>query len=86
VRGYEETLADPESAVSDELHAVPGLDRASLQAQLDAVSPAFVGNASRFGALQPRVLRAWAQWEARFGIVRRPPDVARTFSAALLPR
>jgi len=86
VRGYEETLADPESAVSDELHAVPGLDRASLQAQLDAVSPAFVGNAPRFGALQPRVLRAWAQWEARFGIVRRPPDVARTFSAAFLPR
>jgi ABC-type nitrate/sulfonate/bicarbonate transport system substrate-binding protein len=85
VRGYTETLSDPESAVSDELDAVSGLDRAQLQAQLDAVSPAFVGNAPRFGALQPRVLQAWAQWEARFGIVRRLPAVARTFDARFLP-
>src|SRR5689334_15361610 len=42
VRGYQETLSDPESAVSDELQANPDLDRTQLQAQLDAVSPAFV--------------------------------------------
>ena len=28
----------------------------------------------------------WAQWEARFGIVRRPPDVARAFDAASCPK
>ena len=86
VRGYQETLDDPESAVEDELKANPDLDRATLQAQLDAVSPAFVGNAPRFGALQPRVLNAWARWEARFGIVRRPPVVAQTFDPSFLPR
>jgi ABC-type nitrate/sulfonate/bicarbonate transport system substrate-binding protein len=86
VRGYEETLEDPESAVEDEVKANHDLDRATLQAQLDAVSPAFVGNAPRFGALQPRMLNAWARWEARFGIVRRPPVVARTFDASFLPR
>ena len=85
VRGYTEVLSDPESAVEDERRAEPDLDRAQLQAQLDAVSPAFVGNAPRFGALQPRVLHAWAQWEARFGIVRRPPVVAATFDARFLP-
>jgi ABC-type nitrate/sulfonate/bicarbonate transport system substrate-binding protein len=86
VRGYQETLSDPESAVSDMLDADPALQRGPLQAQLDAVSPAFVGNAPRFGALQPRVLAAWARWEARFGIVRRPPDVPRMFDASFLPR
>ena len=85
VRGYQETLSDPDSAVEDELRANHDLDRAQLRAQLDAVSPAFVGDAPRFGALQPRVLAAWAQWEARFGIVRRPPVVAQTFDASFLP-
>jgi ABC-type nitrate/sulfonate/bicarbonate transport system substrate-binding protein len=86
VRGYQETLDDPDSAVEDELQANPDLERAQLQAQLDAVSPAFVGNAPRFGALQPQVLNAWAQWEARFGIVRRPPVAAQTFDASFLPK
>ena len=86
VRGYTEVLSDPESAVEDERRAVPDLDRAQLQAQLDAVAPAFVGNAPRFGALQPRVLAAWAQWEARFGIVRRPLVIAEIFDASFLPR
>jgi putative hydroxymethylpyrimidine transport system substrate-binding protein len=86
VRGYTEVLSDPESAVEEERRAGPDLDRAQLQAQLDAVAPAFIGNAPRFGALQPRVLAAWAQWEARFGIVRRPPVVAATFDASFLPR
>jgi ABC-type nitrate/sulfonate/bicarbonate transport system substrate-binding protein len=86
VRGYTEVLNDPESAVEDERRAEPDLDRPQLQAQLDAVAPAFVGNAPRFGALQPRVLNAWAQWEARFGIVRRPPVAAQTFDASFLPK
>jgi ABC-type nitrate/sulfonate/bicarbonate transport system substrate-binding protein len=85
VRGYGEALNDPESAVEDELRADRSLDRRQLQAQLDAVSSAFVGNAPHFGALQPRVLAAWAQWEARFGIVRRPPDVRAAFDARFLP-
>jgi putative hydroxymethylpyrimidine transport system substrate-binding protein len=86
VRGYGEALNDPESAVQDELQADHSLDRGELQAQFDAVSPAFVGDAPRFGAFQPRVLDAWAQWEARFGITRRPPDVAATFDARFLPK
>ncbi|HEY3189090.1 MAG TPA: ABC transporter substrate-binding protein, partial [Solirubrobacteraceae bacterium] len=50
-RGYEETLADPESAVTALVDRVPGLDRAAVTRELDAVSPAFTSGARRFGEL-----------------------------------
>jgi len=78
-RGYDFTLDDPESSAQDLLGRSRGVDPALLQAQLDAVSPAFVGQARRYGELDRRRLRAWAAWEARFGITKRPPDVARAF-------
>ena len=31
-------------------------------------------------------LRAWAAWEAKFGIVKRPPDVAAMFDDRFVPR
>ena len=40
-RGYTATQNDPESALSTMLDREPGLDRAQLSAQLDAVAPAF---------------------------------------------
>jgi ABC-type nitrate/sulfonate/bicarbonate transport system substrate-binding protein len=78
-RGYEEAIDDPESAVEalvDRAH----VDRAETARELDAVSPAFTEDASEFGELDPAKLRAWALWEARFGITKRPPDVARAFA------
>lgn len=85
VRGYEETLADPESSVADLQGRNPGLNRALLLAELDAVSPTFRAPDGRIGELDPARLRAWAAWEARFGIVRRQPDVARTFDERFAP-
>jgi putative hydroxymethylpyrimidine transport system substrate-binding protein len=78
-RGYEEAIADPESAV-EALVDRAGVKRAATQRELDAVSPAFTEGATRYGALDPGELRAWARWEARFGITKRPPDVARAFA------
>jgi len=78
-RGYDETIADPESAVEAMVEAA-GVDRTDTASELDAVSPAFTEGAPRFGALRPAPLRAWAAWEARFGITRKPPNVARTFA------
>ena len=52
-RGYSEVLSDPESAVSALLDATSGLDRASVQRELDAVSPAFTAGARTFGELDP---------------------------------
>jgi ABC-type nitrate/sulfonate/bicarbonate transport system substrate-binding protein len=78
-RGYEETINDPESAV-EALVERAGVKRDATRRELDAVSPAFTEGATRFGAFDPTALRAWARWEARFGITKRPPDVARAFA------
>jgi putative hydroxymethylpyrimidine transport system substrate-binding protein len=82
-RGYEEALADPESAVTALVDRAGGLERANVQRELEAVSPAFTGGARRFGELDPARLRRWAAWEARFGITREPPDVALAFEPGL---
>lgn len=79
-RGYEEALNDPESAVGAVVDRTPGLDRAAVQERFDAVSPAFLEGVTRFGDLDLARLRTWARWEARVGIVERPPDVALAFA------
>jgi ABC-type nitrate/sulfonate/bicarbonate transport system substrate-binding protein len=86
VRGYGETLDDPESSIQDLLARNPGLDRGLLSAELDAVSAAFQGPDDRVGELDTGRLRAWAAWERRFGIVRRTPDVTRAFDPRFVPR
>jgi putative hydroxymethylpyrimidine transport system substrate-binding protein len=78
-RGYQEAIADPESAV-EALIERAGVKRADTERELDAVSPAFTEGAARYGALDPVALRAWARWETRFGITKRPPDVAAAFA------
>jgi putative hydroxymethylpyrimidine transport system substrate-binding protein len=78
-RGYDETINDPESAV-EALVDLAHVDRTPTERELDAVSPAFTEGATRFGELDPKELGAWAQWEARFGITKRPPDVTAAFA------
>ena len=85
-RGYAETQNDPESAISTMLEREPSLDRAALAAQLDAVAPEFTAGAREFGELRPSVLREWAAWDARFGILKKPIDVARAFDTSLVER
>jgi putative hydroxymethylpyrimidine transport system substrate-binding protein len=85
-RGYTQTQNDPESAVSTMLDREPGLDRAALSAQLDAVAPAFTAGAAEFGQLSPARLRQWAAWDVRFGILKAPIDVSRAFDTTLVKR
>jgi ABC-type nitrate/sulfonate/bicarbonate transport system substrate-binding protein len=82
-RGYGWTLAHPAGAVGALTRAAPGLDRALTAAELRAVRAAFTSPGGRFGALDPARLRAWAAWDVHFGILARPPDVARAFDVAL---
>ena len=83
-RGYGEAQRDPESAVAAMLAVEPGLDHDSLAAQLDAVDEAWTAGAQGFGQLRPAMLRAWARWDVRFGILDAPPDVARAFDTTLV--
>jgi putative hydroxymethylpyrimidine transport system substrate-binding protein len=83
-RGYLAAQDDPESALSAMTAAVPELDRDTLAPQLDAVAPAFTAGARTYGELRPHVLRQWAQWDAEFGILERPPDVTEAFDTTLV--
>ena len=83
VDGYRFTVGDPQQSAADLESRVAGLDPSLVRAQLTALVPVFTGADGRVGVLDPRTLRSWAAWEARFGIVRRPPDVATTFDPSL---
>ena len=78
-RGYVQAQAEPDSAVGALLEAARGSDRAELEAQLDAVSPAFTAGARTPGELREDVLREWAAWDRRFGILSKPLDVSEAF-------
>jgi putative hydroxymethylpyrimidine transport system substrate-binding protein len=72
--GVRSVLARPEPAVRDIARAggaEPGLVRAQLRAVAPALRPPL--------RLDEKSLRAWARWDARFGILKRAPDVERAF-------
>jgi putative hydroxymethylpyrimidine transport system substrate-binding protein len=79
VAGYQRTLSDPAGSIADLLSRAPGLDRSLLAAKLAAVEPAFRAPDGQVGELSRGALKAWSNWEARFGIVSHPPDVASAF-------
>ena len=85
-RGYGEAQRDPESAVAALRDAEPRLDEAAVTAELDAVDEAFTAGARAFGQLKPAVLRAWARWDERFGILSAPLDAGRAFDTTLVER
>ena len=74
------TRADPGPVLDRIAEAGGGDDRDLLRAQFDAVSPWFEGDLRA----DLGVLEAWADWDARVGIVRRRPDVAAAFDFSLL--
>ncbi len=84
VRGYGVTLTDPEGSAADLESQVPGLDSKLVAAQLSAEDPAFLAPDGNFGELDPKSLSTWARWEAKFGIVRRPPDVSAMFDPSFV--
>jgi putative hydroxymethylpyrimidine transport system substrate-binding protein len=79
VRGYEFTLSNPAQGAQDLVRRTTGIDPRLLTAQLHALLPAFRSASGRVGVLEAATLSRWARWEAHFGIVARPPDVAATF-------
>jgi putative hydroxymethylpyrimidine transport system substrate-binding protein len=84
VRGYDFTLAHPAAAAADLERLVPGLDHRLVSEELAGELPAFRGPDGQVGELDPSVLRAWAAWEARFGIVKHRPDVERMFDGVFV--
>jgi putative hydroxymethylpyrimidine transport system substrate-binding protein len=85
VRGYDAVLHDPASGATALESLVPGLSKSLVSEQLAAELPAFLPARGGYGALDPQTLAAWASWEARFGIVKRVPDVSAMFTNRFLP-
>src|SRR4051794_27384530 len=74
--GVRSVLARPEPAARQIAKAAGQADLGLVRAQLRALRPAIVPPMR----LDRAVLERWAAWDARFGIVRRPPDVDRAFA------
>jgi NitT/TauT family transport system substrate-binding protein/putative hydroxymethylpyrimidine transport system substrate-binding protein len=72
--GTRAALADREATV-DELVDVSGADEELVRAQLEAVAPALRPPLR----LDAEALREWAAFDARFGILERPPKVSEAF-------
>jgi putative hydroxymethylpyrimidine transport system substrate-binding protein len=86
VRGYDTALANPSAGQRALESEVPGLDHQLDSRELAALGPAFTGPDGRFGVLDAALLKRWATWEAKFGIVTSPPDVPAMFDASFAPR
>jgi NitT/TauT family transport system substrate-binding protein/putative hydroxymethylpyrimidine transport system substrate-binding protein len=77
-RGYSLATGDPQRALDDLLAADPSLDRSDQAAELRALESA---DAFRDpGEFDWPVLKSWARWEARNGIVEQAPEVSATFA------
>jgi putative hydroxymethylpyrimidine transport system substrate-binding protein len=73
--GTEDVLRDPEPAVR-EIARAGNSDEPLVRAQLEAVAPALEPPL----VLRRRALEGWAEFDARFGILERRPDVERAFA------
>ncbi|HEX6781678.1 MAG TPA: ABC transporter substrate-binding protein [Solirubrobacterales bacterium] len=73
-RGYEFTERDPDAALDALLAANPELDRSEQRAQLDVLLPIL-----RPEPFDRAVLRAWAAWDLKHGLLEEPLDVEQAF-------
>ncbi len=73
--GLKDTLAHPEPAVAQIAAAAGTSDRSLVRAQLRAVAPTYAPGLR----LDRAVLERWASWDTEVGIVKRRPDVRKTF-------
>jgi NitT/TauT family transport system substrate-binding protein/putative hydroxymethylpyrimidine transport system substrate-binding protein len=73
-RGTAEALRDRADTI-ERIAKASGADEDLVRAQLDAVAPALLPPV----VLDRDALEGWARFDARFGILKRPPDIERAF-------
>jgi NitT/TauT family transport system substrate-binding protein/putative hydroxymethylpyrimidine transport system substrate-binding protein len=74
-RGYGFAVDHPKQALDDLLAEVPSLDRADERAQLAALLPDL-----HPAPFNQAVLRAWAAWDLKHGLLEKPLDVEEAFA------
>jgi putative hydroxymethylpyrimidine transport system substrate-binding protein len=75
--GYEYAVDEEEGAIEDLLEASPGLDPDEQAAELKALAPDLKPE-----PFDSHVLREWAAWDLKHGLLERPLDVRRAFELA----
>jgi putative hydroxymethylpyrimidine transport system substrate-binding protein len=86
VRGYEDTLRDPERSLNDLLALNPGLQRRFTQASLNAYLPLFDDSGRvPFGELQPKNVAALSAWMVAHGLIKHPFSPAGYGTNRFLP-
>jgi putative hydroxymethylpyrimidine transport system substrate-binding protein len=73
-RGYAFTEQHPTQGLDDLLAADPALERADQAAQLHVLLPDLHPD-----PFNPTVLREWAAWDLKHGLIEKPLDVSRAF-------
>jgi NitT/TauT family transport system substrate-binding protein/putative hydroxymethylpyrimidine transport system substrate-binding protein len=77
VRGYEDTLDDPERCLDALIAAVPEIDPELAEAQLDAYLPLFESGGRRYGLLEPRRIGELLRFLRDTGLAREPISARR---------
>jgi NitT/TauT family transport system substrate-binding protein/putative hydroxymethylpyrimidine transport system substrate-binding protein len=73
-------LGEPEAMVGPIAKAA-GADPALIRAEMEALRHAFVGGVQH----APHALTNWAEFDVRYGILKRRPDLERAFDTTLFP-
>jgi putative hydroxymethylpyrimidine transport system substrate-binding protein len=73
-RGYAFAEQNPQASLDDLLSANPELERGEQQAQLQALLPIL-----RPEPFDRKVLREWAAWDLKHGLLEKPLDVEQAF-------
>jgi putative hydroxymethylpyrimidine transport system substrate-binding protein len=85
VRGYRDTLADPERSLQDLLSQNRSLQRRLAEASLQAYLPIFAADAQSYGAVRPDRVRQLSAWLLRYRLIRRAISPSRYATDAFLP-
>jgi ABC-type nitrate/sulfonate/bicarbonate transport system substrate-binding protein len=86
VRGYEDTLADPQRSLDDLLQLNPGLQRRFTEASLRAYLPLFDDSGRvPFGELQANNVAALSAWMVAHHLITRPITTVRYGTNRFLP-
>lgn len=85
IRGYEDTIKDPETALNDLLAENKGLKKDFQKASLDALLPVFQGEAPKFGVISPEAITGLSDWMVSSGLADEPITFERYAATGIVP-
>ncbi len=86
VRGYQDTLRDPQTSLNDLLRLNPGLPRNLTAASLKAYLGLFAGGGTGFGRIDGGHVNAMSAWMVANGLIHTPVSAQRYGTNDFLPQ